>query len=272
LFVLQEDDHFMAKTLAEIQEGLARKYSGLIKKIDGFDYIPWPDAVRAANELFDPDGYDIENLRVWREDMPNAAGQTSSGYATVVRVTVHPADSRPFFRDGLGFSEVVFTQEKEYTDRKTGDVKVIPARALIDSAIKGCVSRALLRALVLLGESFGLFLYDKEDQQASTGASSSGGNGAYQQRSQGNGNSGGGGDRRPSENQVPYLLKAGLTQKEVETAPFTVWKAVIDAHFAKDYEERARLLATYRASTPPADEEEGEGEETHRYPWKKTSY
>lgn len=200
------------KTTAEIKEALGKVYEGRLENIDGYDYIPWPDAQRAADQAFDPDGYSVQVLKTWMESVPNPEGNLSHGYAALVRVEVQTADGTHFYRDGLGFSEVVFT--------KAG-------RALIDSAIKGCVSRALVRALTLFGDAFGLKLYDKEDTQAKTGAVPSNGNGGYNKQS--NGSSG---DKRPSDPQRNILTtKLGFRSEQVDAMPFSLWKPILDSYF-----------------------------------------
>jgi recombination DNA repair RAD52 pathway protein len=201
------------KTQQEIKEALGKEYAGRLEKIDGYDYIPWPDAQRAADEAFDPDGYSVDVIKTWTEQIPNLAGEVSYGYAALVRVTVQPSDGPSFYRDGLGFSEVVFAKKGE-------------GRALIDSAIKGCVSRALVRALTLFGDAFGLKLYDKESTQALTGAVSS--NSSYNQ------SSGGGSDKRPSEKQEAMLTgKLGFRADQVSKMPFSLWKPILDDYFGK---------------------------------------
>ena len=147
----------MTKTIQEIKTSLKGRYSGLLKEKEGRSYIPWDQAIAAANELFDPDGYDVEIINTRLEQIPTSEHRFTFGYSAVVRVTVYPSDDRPFFRDGQGFNELTFTRGGE---------------AMIDAALKGSASNGALRALVLLGNAFGLFLYsEKQQSSTATGAS-----------------------------------------------------------------------------------------------------
>lgn len=146
----------MAKTLEEIRTALALPYAGTTKQSNNYDYVPWPEALKIADTIFDPDGYDIEILKQEYVEAEGTNGILQKGYSAIMRVTIHPSDGRPFFRDGLGYSELVISRSG------------VP---LVDSAIKGVMSRCLCRALVLLGWPFGLELYmKKEDMQSLTGA------------------------------------------------------------------------------------------------------
>lgn len=99
-----------------------------------------------AIEMFDTDGFDVEIMNTRLEEIIQD-GKTTRGYSAVVRVSVYSSDGRCFYRDGLGFNELASTNS---------------GVALIDAAIKGAVSNAILRALVLLGDAFGLFLYSEK--------------------------------------------------------------------------------------------------------------
>lgn len=231
------------KTLAQIEAALAQSYSGTLKELEGYSYIPWNDATDAANAIFGAGGYDVEIIKTWREDTPtDELSSFPQGYAAIVRVTVHPSDADSFYRDGLGFSELVFTKARSYTDRSTGQMVDVAPRPLIDSAIKGVVSRALVRALALFGDAFGLFLYDKEDTQASTGAAP---------RS----TTTGGDTRTLSEKQVAFVLqkcgRLGLTQEKVNTIPYTTAKKLIDALFAGTAPRQALIDAGIEVTEAP---------------------
>lgn len=139
------------KTTTEVQEALKVAYSGPTKEKNGMTYIPWNYAVEAANALFDPDGWDSQIMEYHRETITNEEGKETNGYAATVRVTVFTSDGRPVTRDGLGFNEMQFTRNGE---------------AMIDPAIKGAASGAILRALVLFGSAFGLDLYHKDGTSA----------------------------------------------------------------------------------------------------------
>lgn len=133
----------MAKTIAEIQQGLQAMYDGPIFEKNNFPYIPWNEAAKIANDVFGIDGYDVDVL----ETRPIG----SAGYSATVKVTVYPTDSRSFYRVGIGFNEL------------TGD----NGRAH-DTAVKGAASDALNRALKLFGTAFGLNLYDKSETPTGT--------------------------------------------------------------------------------------------------------
>src|SRR5579859_4353492 len=135
------------KLTSEILEALQASFSGTLKEKQGMKYVPWSQACKVALDLFGADGFDVEVKSCDQERLDNN-GVITYGYKAVVRVTVRTSDGAIFVREGLGFSEIVYT--------KSGV-------ALLDMAIKGAVSGALVRALVLLGNAFGLYLYDGDD-------------------------------------------------------------------------------------------------------------
>lgn len=197
----------MAKTLAQMEDGLRETYSGPTFEKNGFTYIPWNEAVKVANRVFGIDGYNIEVVRVM---------ELGEGYMAHVRVTVYPSDSKSFIREGIGYNELQGQGGRAH-----------------DTAVKGAASDGANRAFKLFGEAFGLALYDKAESapsgQRPPTASYAGGSS--------------GGDKRPSEKQLPFLLKAGFTQKQIDAMPFAEWKAALDAYFAQPKPSAAKAPA-----------------------------
>lgn len=137
------------KTIDDVLLALSRKYDGPTKEIRGFTYIPWNDTAKAAIEVFGPLGWSNEIITL-KED--------EGGYSCIMRVTVQVYDPARqevirVTRDGVGYGEI----------QKTRD-----GRELRDTAIKAAASDALSRAFKLLGDAFGLFLYEKEEDAAPT--------------------------------------------------------------------------------------------------------
>ena len=146
----------MPKTLEQMNEALTKKYSGPILEKNGYRYIPWHEAVKHLDTNLGLDSYDVAIKSAWKETIDD-----TTGYAAIIRLEIHPSDGRAFFRDGLGFCELQTT--------KAG----VP---LIDTALKGAASNGIVRAMALLDDFGGLFLYDKDTSvgQQTTQASNNG--------------------------------------------------------------------------------------------------
>ncbi|GHO44545.1 Rad52/Rad22 family DNA repair protein [Ktedonospora formicarum] len=143
------------KTISEITQALNEKYDGFTEELNGkFTYIPWEFAMTRALEIFGPSGLDVE---VREGPMLVQIGE-DYGYTATVRVTVHTADGRTFFRDGVGWNDMGFTRE---------------GKAQIETALKGAPSSALVRALSQLGDAFGLYIGREAKEKKSQGSSAS---------------------------------------------------------------------------------------------------
>jgi hypothetical protein len=226
----------MAKAVAQMQAALAKDYAGPTFEKDGRTYIPWNEAVKAANEVFGIDGYDITVKQVRRE---------GDGYVAIVSVTAYPTDGRPIVREGVGYNDELQT--------KAG-------KPLTDMSIKGAASDALNRALKLFGSAFGLNLYDKEPaaQERSNGGAASRGQSSGARSSNGSSKRSG-----PTEKQVEWLVKKGVVESEEEALEMTFEqaKAALDEVFngggnGKGNSAKAKAASTARRTGTPDDEDE----------------
>lgn len=263
----------MPKNMDEVRAKLAEHFpADRLDWKNGFAYVPWDDAMRLANDIFGAENVDVELLQPGKlEAVPNPDGSTTYGYSAVVRVgvTVTNRDTGGYmrmFRDGQGFNELEFTSEK-VGRRKDGSEYRIPPRALIDTAIKGAASGALLRALTLFGDAFGLYLYNKALREEATGGQAPASSAATPRASSSAPRSTNGRDLgpRPSEKQMTYLAKAGITEEQLETMEFKQWKQALDDYFANTPKTTkrapARSAVTYPASVATADDGGDEGDD-----------
>lgn len=199
------------KTIADITKELNKVYDGPTKEKGDFTYIPWNESVKAANEVFGIDGYDIEVLDIHLEKIPNIKGEWGFGYVARVRVTAYTSDGRPFHRDGVGFNDIEFTKEKSGKN-KYGEDYYFPSRAQMDTATKGAASDALNRALKLFGPRFGLALYDNNKSGSASGSSSQRSDTASRPQAARNQSEDSG--EEPTPKQVEWLVKLGLATSE----------------------------------------------------------
>jgi recombination DNA repair RAD52 pathway protein len=217
----------MPKTIEEVRAALAVHFpKEQLEDKNGFGYVPWDTAMRIANDIFGFENVTVTLVQPSKlEAVPNADGEMTYGYSAVVRVDVTISDSETggyyhTHRDGQGFNELEFTSERTGRNGER-----IPPRAMIDAAIKGAASGALLRALVLLGDAFGLWLYNKDLREAAGVGKPARTTTTTRTDTRADGNLG----PRPSAKQQTYLNKAGV---DWETMQFTDWKAALDAYFA----------------------------------------
>ncbi len=135
------------RNLSQVQAALESKYDGPIEKIRGYSYIPWAETVQQANNVFGPLGWSNEVMKLLEDE---------GGYLCVQRVTALAYDESrecvvQLVRDGVGYGEL----------QKTRD-----GRQLRDTAVKTAASDALSRAFKLVGDAFGLYLYEKANKEA----------------------------------------------------------------------------------------------------------
>lgn len=117
------------------------------KNPKGYDYIEAWHAISEMNRIFGHDGWDREMIRCVQcgEPYQDAKGNWRVGYWATVRIRVHVGDT-VVVRDGTGYGSGI---GKDLNDCHEG-------------AVKEAESDAMKRALMTLGNPFGLALYDKE--------------------------------------------------------------------------------------------------------------
>lgn len=216
------------RKVSELAKLLSERYDGPTEEKQGYTYIPWYEAVTRALEVFGVTGWDEEIKQSWREEITGPENHTTRGYAAIVRVTIYTEDGRASFRDGLGFCELTFTTPYDYKNRD-GELVHVPPIAQIDTAIKGAASNAILRALELFGNQFGLFI--RAEAKAKNKANGNGGS----RSSSSNGGNGSGGAKRggPTDKQVEWLVKKGVveTEEQARNMTFDEAKAALDEVF-----------------------------------------
>ncbi len=157
-----------------------------------YAYVPWEKSVRILTDIFGPFG--------WKMEIIDRQSDTTNGiYSATVRVTVYAITSTGIIetsRDGVGVG-----------------IRIGDNVQANDTAIKAAASDALSRAVKLLGDAFGMFLYDRGDPARVRQASSNGTiaaqattNGTPQRTNNG-----------PSEAQRTHLLKNGVGAAQVDT-------------------------------------------------------
>lgn len=225
----------MYKTVEEVTRALAVKLDmGLTKKsYDGYDSVPWNEATRLLDDIFGVFG--------WSERVLSTYANPQAGVYGVAReLTVYAVD------------------EKGSTVSKTvSAVGACPVRGESGKAHKtafmGADSLSFSKATKKLGEAFGLFLYDKDEDEDSSNHESA------PRKSAGAKSSGDRGDDiRPSEKQLFVLTnKAGYTEDDIDSMNFKTWKAALDAWF-KEGKGKAKGKATAAKKAKPADDDEDE--------------
>lgn len=119
-------------------------------------YIEAWHAIAEANRIFGHDMWDREtiNLQETNRDLVDLKGKDGStyqqwrvGYYAKVRVTVYTTTGGKIVKEGSGFG--------------SGMAKPEAIGEAVESALKEAESDAMKRALMMLGNPFGLALYDK---------------------------------------------------------------------------------------------------------------
>jgi len=145
----------MYKTIAEVETALQdRTYAdSVLSRVDKgnrgkFTYIPWNESARLLNQIFGVMGWSTEKISSV-DDL--ARGIFIYDLALSVSVIGDHGEMARKTVTGRGFGAV------SAKAMERGDVDAM------DTASKGARSDALSVACKLLGEAFGIFLYDKGD-------------------------------------------------------------------------------------------------------------
>ncbi len=219
----------------ELEKILSTPWDGPTEVKQGYTYLPWDHVMEELNKVFGWQNVNVEVVgrpileKIMGMDNLGNAIKPCYGYSTHVRLSVI-VDGKTVIRDGIGFNELTFTRAS--VDKDGNTVGGIPQ---IDVALKGSASNAIVRAAALLGTHFGLDLYHKDSPESNTELSPTKSSSV---------------DRRPSEKQLPFLLKS-FTQAQVDAMPFAKWKDELDKIFAG---KKTPVAAA--ASRKPADDYE----------------
>lgn len=207
------------KSVAEVTAALETAYSGPLKKVRGsgnqmYDYIPWNVTLRELTRVFGPFGFDI---RVTHSESHPAQGV----YTAVVEITARAIDEDGMVisltRAGQGRS---VAQPNKY-EREQG-LTVATNLATHKTAAAGAASDALSRAAKQLGDAFGLFLYDHEDEEGTSDAAPAATTSTFTPRSGG-----------ANENQHKWLSKNGFSDAQIAAMSYEEAKAELDRIFPK---------------------------------------
>lgn len=125
-------------------------------------YVEGHYCIRVANEVFGPTGWTRETLSmtcVVEEPYTSRSGKTGHlvAYVAQVRVNIRTEDGW-IATDGYGYGEGI-----DYTNRGQAH----------ESAVKEAETDAMKRALIKLGDPFGLALYDKQKRNVDTNGNGS---------------------------------------------------------------------------------------------------
>ena len=136
-----------------LQAPLAQEY--VATRENKFSYIEGHHAIREANRIFGPAGWTRETLSmacVYEGGYKQKGFQAA--YIAKVRVTVRTEDGW-VVREGTGYGDAI--------DYKS-------AAAVHEGASKEAETDAMKRAMMTLGDPFGLALYDKERKHVNDGS------------------------------------------------------------------------------------------------------
>lgn len=192
------------KTIEDVEEKLNGELALPVSQRVGnggmtFDYVAWTDSYRLLNEIFGIFGWTMSQPVVIF-----AAGVYTVSLAITVRVA------------GDEFGNAV-----EKTVAGVG--QAVSRGDNDDNAAKAALSDALSRAVKMLGNAFGIGLYEKKGATAAPARRDTVTTGAAT----------GTGGKGPSPKQAKILLEhCGYTEDSLASAPFQKWKADLDAHFA----------------------------------------
>ena len=213
----------------EIAADLAKKYDGPTKQVRGsgnqmYTYIPWNVTLRKLEEVFGPFGYDIRIVS--SESHPK-----EGVYVSVVEVTGRGVDENgqvvSLTRTGQGRS----VAQPSKWEREEKGYEVSRNLSIHKTAAAGAASDALSRAAKQLGDGFGLFLYDKDDD-----AEQDEDERPARRSSYGGGKSSSSGAKRggPTDNQRKWLRKNGFDDDEIDDMSFEQASSELDRIFNKD--------------------------------------
>jgi hypothetical protein len=285
------------RTVREIEQALREASkdtfdTSIIYQQDGFDYVPWDQSNRLANQVFGFLGWSshvlsIEYVEAMQIEVTEIERDEDGRYK-------YGPDKRPIrrtvLRDFRGFVSRVRIEVHAWDEEHTvvvtsshdgvgfGDVRGMGGKNPMDTACKAAKSDGISTALKHYGDYFGLFLYSKENKtsgqnnnQTRTPHTPPANNGSNQhsQQTEYNNDSPDATDTRPSPAQLKILTNPknfGLTEAQVGKLPFKVWKGLIDKLLDKsDNRTPGQLMEAYGVNFPARDEKDGD------FPWQKVS-
>jgi len=217
------------KSASEAAALLHERYSGpmkAVRKAGGqvYDYIPWNESARQLDKVFGIFGWDSQVVAL-------EAHPTQGIYTAAVAITARVLDDETgniisITRSAVGRGSASPTRE----ERDRG-IEVAENLGAHDTAAAAAGSDAFSRAAKLLGDAFGLFLYDKEETTASAGYTPA------QRPATTTATT----NRGPSPKQMAVLIERGYTEAQIAGLSFPQWKGVLDAIF--DHQQPAILPA-----------------------------
>jgi hypothetical protein len=197
-----------------------------------FTYIPWNETAKLLSDVFGVFGW---SATIIHSDYHN--GVYTVDLDLEVRATTAQGGTLSKHVPGRG----VGTLKLEYLDNPD----------MHDTAAKAARSDALSTAAKMLGDAFGLYLYDKGDPARNAAQNTAFTPGTALPSTYGAASSTGQAtDRRPSEKQQMVLTKNGYSEAQVATLTFQQWKGVLDALFSKQTPEIAPARALVPAGGP----------------------
>lgn len=195
------------KTIEEVVAALATRLPAeSVKRVSKgaqgtYDYVPWETTASELDRIFGPFG--------WEERIINQAADTARGVYSVTRELTGYATENG---EVVDITRVAVGAKCSAGDRPDAHA----------NAMKSADSDSFSRAAKKLGDAFGRYLYDKDDD-----AHAPQGTPRLTTIPGGRTDTG----PRPSDKQAYNLLQMGWTKAELETLPFQTWKAALDAYF-----------------------------------------
>ena len=154
---------FDPEQIAQLAAALPRE---LVKDRQGFSYIEGHEAIRACNRIFGFGNWQRNEpayQRVMDETYPDKHSGKEMyrvGYTCKLSLTIFSADRQ----------NAITTWGTGYGEQVTGE----NAGKAHEGAIKEAETDAMKRALIALGDQFGLALYDKQQRHVENGAAGNG--------------------------------------------------------------------------------------------------
>lgn len=230
--------------IGEVEAALATKLPEAMteKNYDGFTTVSWSNAARVLDQVFGPFG--------WSDRVVASYSDGERGVYTVTReLTVHALDE-----SGAVLSKTVTgVGTSVATVRKGEDT---PTGKAHKTAAMGAASIAFAKATKLLGDAFGLYLYDEDEKDtgAAPARKSSTATGKIPSRKGNN----------LSEKQVYSLKQAGIDEGAIDTMTYETGKALLDLYFdggRKPLVVKGKMSAKVKAllaGDEPEDDEDDE--------------
>lgn len=207
------------KSVAEVVSALETTYSGPLKEAPGsggkkYQYIPWNVTLRELVRVFGPFGFDTRIV--------HSEGHPAEGvYISVVEITARAVDEDGtvvnMTRTGQGRS----VAQPNKNEREAG-YTVAQSLQTHKTTAAAAASDAFSRAAKQMGDAFGLFLYDHEDDDTDGESTST-----FTQRSGG-----------VNANQHKWLVKNGFSDAQIAAMSYEDAKAELDRIFPKNGSRR----------------------------------